>query len=586
MRAAIVVLAVLAPAVAVAEADTPATRLGAYERQALATALAQEGLVVDQAPAGKTIGQVHVVNLDVFSERDGFLQWFNLFHITTREFVIAREVLLAPGDPWDTEIAEETRRKIDDSLYTTLVVVAPVTNHSPDKVDLLVVTRDIWSLRLNTNYTYQENTLTDLSFALSENNILGFRKTVAFSFVMDLGDIFLGPTYIDKNVAGTRLRASSQAGVLVGRESGELEGHRSSTSVVYPLWSLRSKWGGEVNAGHFVGKIRFFSGTELDTYDNPDTPGIDEAVPRVYDRTTFAMNESIVRRWKRGDVIQQLRLGHSFTEQNNVVGDDFMFDAMTQAAFERDILPRSERVSAVFARYALFLNRFKVFRNIDSFELPEDVRLGPGVELELSSAFEVLGSDDNFQQGGVSVSYAAALSDDSRMRVVGSVSGRLDENPDSGKLELIDNLASAAAYWAGPMLFGWVRPVSEVTIAARINETNNGFLALGGANGLRGYVINEFTGQLRVRGNFELRTAPVKIWFTRFGAAAFYDAGHAADSFDELSLKHDVGVGIRTLTPQLQPFVFRFDYAVPLADGNRTGAGFPGKFTATIRQAF
>ena len=559
--------------------------LGAYERQALETALSRRGLELETEPAGKTIGDVHVVNLDVFSERDGFLQWFNIFHITTRAFVIEREVLLGPGDLWDSEIAEETRRKIDDSLYTTLVVVAPVKNGSPDRVDLLVVTRDIWSLRLNTNYTYQESTLTDLSFALSENNILGFRKTVAFAFVMDLGDIFLGPTYIDKNLAGTRLRMSSQAGVIIGRESGELEGHRSATGVEYPLWSLRSKWGGEVNAGHFVGKVRFFSGTELDTYDNPDTP-VEELVPRVYDRTTFAMNESVVRRWKHDDLIQQLRVGHSFSEQNNVVPDDFMFDPVTEAAFERDILPRSERVSAVFARYALFFNRFKVFRNVDTFELPEDIRLGPGVELELSSAFEALGSDENFQSGSISLSYAAALSDDSRLRLAGSVAGRLDENPDSGELELIDNVTSGAVFVAGPTLLDAFRLVGEAAIAARINETNNGFLALGGSNGLRGYVINEFTGQIRVRGNLELRTAPVKIWFTRFGAAAFYDVGHAADTFDELSLKHDVGFGIRTLTPQLQPFVFRFDYAVPLSTGNRTAAGFPGKFIATIRQAF
>jgi len=32
----------------------------------------------------------------------------------------------------------------------------PVKSAEPGKVDVLVVTRDIWSLRLNTQYTFQE----------------------------------------------------------------------------------------------------------------------------------------------------------------------------------------------------------------------------------------------------------------------------------------------------------------------------------------------------------------------------------------------------------------------------------------------
>ena len=47
---------------------------------------------------------------------------------------------------------------------------------SPGQVDLLVVTRDIWSLRFNTNFEYQGNALTLLETSLSENNLFGWRK--------------------------------------------------------------------------------------------------------------------------------------------------------------------------------------------------------------------------------------------------------------------------------------------------------------------------------------------------------------------------------------------------------------------------
>ena len=36
---------------------------------------------------------------------------------------------------------------------------------------MLVVTRDIWSLRLNTQYTFQQGSLTNLTMAFSENNL-------------------------------------------------------------------------------------------------------------------------------------------------------------------------------------------------------------------------------------------------------------------------------------------------------------------------------------------------------------------------------------------------------------------------------
>jgi hypothetical protein len=78
-------------------------------------------------------------------------------------------------------------------LETSVVVVIPVTSAQEGKVDMLVVTRDIWSLRLNTQYTFQQGSLTNLSIALSENNFLGRRSVFAAGFTMDQGAIATGP---------------------------------------------------------------------------------------------------------------------------------------------------------------------------------------------------------------------------------------------------------------------------------------------------------------------------------------------------------------------------------------------------------
>ena len=77
------------------------------------------------------------------------------------------------------------------------------------------------------------------------------------------------------------------------------------------------------------------------------------------------------------------------------------------------------------------------------------------------------------------------------------------------------------------------------------------------------------------------------IWFSRAGAVLFYDVGDAADCYrgcpNDLVLHQDVGVGGRMLLPQLQPYVFRFDWAIPLTGPT---AGFPGRFIAGVNQVF
>src|ERR1017187_10455723 len=50
--------------------------LGTLERGAVDAALAARGLTIDPAPAGKIIGTIHVVNLEVFQPGDGGFLFF------------------------------------------------------------------------------------------------------------------------------------------------------------------------------------------------------------------------------------------------------------------------------------------------------------------------------------------------------------------------------------------------------------------------------------------------------------------------------------------------------------------------------
>jgi hypothetical protein len=603
-------LCALGPATAAAQEAPPVTQpppaaeagpsrsLGSYERAALARALGERKLTIAPAASGKRVRAIHVVNLDVFGDEEGFLTWFNIFHRTSREHVVEREVLLRPGQPWDEELVDESRRKLRDSLFTTLVVIEPVVaaGGAPDEIDLLVVTRDIWSLRLNSRYEVQDGVVTDLSLSLSENNLLGYRKQVALVFDMNLGSFTLGPQYVDKNIAGSRLSLIAKADAVFTRggndlgpaiSEAELEGSRSYVLFAYPLWSLRVPWGAAIEARHFDGVARAFGpGPQLASYlfdpDGVPDSGDEVLLPYEYDERDLEIESTVTR--QLGDSVKhRLSAGHFLDVQRPETRNQFP-SAEAQAAFEADVLPRSERSSAVFARWTMFTPVYRVYRNIDSFDLSEDQRLGPEVSAEVASALEVIGSEANFVTGSASAAWTFDIAGDGMVRGSTGVSGRRQDG------EVIDKLVSATVTGVTPAVL-FARLAMRTTWSRRYDETNNRTFSLGGDSGLRGYSIGEFrtdgANAVRVLTNVELRTLPIRVLFARLGALAFWDAGHAANCYqgcdDPLRIYHDVGAGLRGLVPQLQPYVFRFDWAIPL---NGVNAGLPGRFIFGVQQIF
>ncbi|HKE13635.1 MAG TPA: hypothetical protein VKB80_02135, partial [Kofleriaceae bacterium] len=446
------------------------------------------------------------------------------------------------------------------------------------EVDLLVVTRDIWSLRMNSNYEVQEGTLSKLSLSLSENNLFGLRKQIAMVFNMDLGKYSIGPRYIDPNIAGTHLTLETHVDAVFNRYTSDLEGSQSATSFNYPLWSLSREWGAGIDISHFDAVRRSFLGAELRRYQTAD--GM--MVPWEYDERDLEVTSNVVRQLG-SSVKHRFAIGHKLSVQRPEVRDNFPGDDAAREEFERQVLPRSERSSAVFARYNLFVPTYAVFRNISSFDLAEDQRLGPDLGVEVGSALEALGSEVDFLYGSVTAGWTMALGRDGLVRVVGSASARRQDG------ELIDMLRSASIVAASPSFLG-MRLAGRATWSGLFDDTANRYFTIGGDDGLRGYAINQFVGYgpdaVRVQTNLELRTTAVPILFTRVGALLFWDTGHAADCYrgcpGALSLHQDVGGGLRVLVPQLQPYVFRFDWALPLTDAS----AFPGRFIAGVNQVF
>jgi hypothetical protein len=490
--------------------------LSSLERQSLRRTLASTKLELDPLPWGKVIERVEVINEAVFAEKN-WLRFFNLFHATTRPSVVRSEVVVESGEVWTDERVLEAARRVRDPLYTSVVVAVPVKTADPNTVVLLVVTRDIWSLRLNTKWDIQGNSLLGFTASLSENNFLGRRKTVAFGFTMDQGAISTGPLYIDKNFLREHIDLRARVEKIFTRKSLDVftpggmsvptgdpgglqddrtfnsEGTAATVTMSKVLWSLSSKWGygGSVAYRNAISRSYFFTG--LRSYDDPTTPEV-ETLPREHRMRTWSIRASITRQW--GDEIKHaLEMGYSVGSQRPSLLDTpaFQVDPLLLQHFREDVFPRDEVVSSPFIEYSFFWNKFTTVRNIDTYELAEDIRFGPNLTAGLSQTFKTLGSTNRFTRPSLSAGWSFPWGRDGFARISAGGQLRIQDG------NTVDNTATASVRATTPTL-SYVRLIGQLSFQTRWNDRSNLFYTLGSESGLRAYNISQFSGGYSLSG--------------------------------------------------------------------------------------
>jgi hypothetical protein len=597
-RLAALLLLLLAPAGALAEGYAD---LGALERGAVDTALGTRGLALDPAPAGKTIGAIVVVNLDVFQPADGVvLEWLNHFHRTTREQHIRRESLLLPGMVYDQALADETIRNLrnrtpysgKDPNLSSIVAILPVQSATPDRVDVLIVTRDMWSLRFNTDYNYEPGYLITLSTSLSENNLFGWRKQVTFTYLLNMGDMRAGPTYLDPNLLGTRIRLLAAFYEIWARRLGDVaagphEGASSWLRLEYPLYALSRRYGGFLDVSYTTSVARAISGTALRSFNpttgtctvpgEPDFAGADPTAGCAYRARVGGLSSGFTRSLQRPWFIHRFTIGNELGLNRPSFLPDF--PEAERDAFAQSFFGISERTSSLYLMYETFTPRYLTLRNLETYDLGEDQRIGPWVTLKLGRASTWLGSDADF--------FVLRTEAHMNLALLGGFQS-LGISWDSRRYRdgWRDQWVLGQLYAASPMIGRTVRVVLSGTLGFMADNVHRPRVFVGGLEGLRGYPVNAFWGYDYYTGHVELRTAPVALASLRLGAVVFADAGHAADAWGQLEIFGDAGVGGRLLIPQLNVEPARCDWAFPTRGYGEVKPGWPGRLYCGFRQAF
>ena len=555
-----------------------------YERETIHQALEVTGATEDPAPEGKIVEEILTRRLDVIEPRDPVPDFardiLNWFHATSRPFVVEREILQRVGKPWDPNRVDESERNLRAIRQLSFVLVVPVRGSRPDRVKLLVLTKDIWSLRLNSDLRFAGGELEYLLLAPSEENLLGSHQSVTARFSLEPDVLTFGFGYRFPRNFGTRASADVSAAVLVNRESGVAEGSTGSIAWKMPLRSTRDEWAWQGSFGWLKEVTRRFIGVEQAAFDATSTEAA-EAIPVEYVTDELVGRYAVTRSFGQ-------RLKDDFTV--GVEAQRFVFrapvvgGASRQVArdFEASLVPVSDSRVYPFISWNGYATDFLQITDFSTLALQENYRLGHDVYLKLAPIFEAVGSSRDLFGTYPGAAYTAALGD-GFARAYGEAAIEAEIDPD----RIADATVGVGGLVVTPR-FGIGRLVLDVYALQRFENFLNRRSTLGGEGRLRGYPTAAFLGENLVTANVEYRSRPFEIATLQLGAVAFFDAGNVRDNGEPFDVKQSVGAGMRLVIPQIDKSVLRFDWGFPLTPAPELGitSPFPGNFVITFRQAF
>ncbi len=539
----------------------------------------------EPAPEGKRIARVLVASEEVFSASDPFPEFLNVFHSRTREAVIERELLLDVGSAYSQERADESERNLRKLFILAVVRVLPVKLPGGE-LGLLVVTKDRWSLRLNSEFRFVGNLLQYLRLRPTEQNLFGRNQQLELDLVFRLDTLSVGQTFQDRRLLGGRLAFGETASLIFNRSSGALEGSSGQAVFGKPLLSLDTRWGFSTGAQWLVQRKRVFRGATVWQlpYDGLE-PGSD-SIPFIYDARSLSAEALVTR-----------SLGHAFKTDVSVGAGAFSrsyvpppesgLDSARAHWFVRNYLPRSESARYFTAQVKAYQARYQVMRDLDAFALSEDFQLGYSTLFQVRWAEPAWSSPTRFVELGATARYRLALLQDLASLTVAAAARYMPGSDEEGAPRgwVNKHLAVELLNYSPPFEGGRfvVRGLLDVSLA----DLDHRLLLLGGGNGLRGAPAELLSGRNLALMNLEYRTRPVELNTLYLGFVLFYDAGAAFNS-DLGEVTHTAGIGARLLIPQFNQEVIRLDLGLVIGNGRMSADRFSGSFGQVndLRPAF
>ena len=477
------------------------------------------------------VDSVEVLRQAVFEDEAAadhtLFRFANRWHVHTREALIRALLLFAEGDfVTERTLAESERLLRAKPFLADARIVAK--RRCGQRVELIVVTRDVWSRLPSIGGTRTGGKQT-FEVGLSDINLLG----TGTSFDIEVFDD-LDRRGLSFGLASDNLRAS-RIGTRLRFDDTE-DGDGAAASIGLPFYALDARRAWQVSARQTRRQESLFDGGEKSaTF----------AAERRFAEFSAGWAKGIV-----GGAAHRLRVGFSFDDQR-------------LAPLHGPLDGLADRIYAYpWVSFERVEDAFVKTRNLNRVQTTEDVLLGRHVTALVGYSPRGVGRTI------VNASYRNGLSrrDGEDILRYGTEIGGAWRSGDGRAENLVGTAWLRYRHGQGPRS----AMVVDAYAAAASGLTTDRRLYVGGDSGLRGYPNRFQAGNRRLRVSAEQRyyTDLYLLQTVRVAAAAFLDVGAAWRRGDDPRLLANVGVGLRLESTRTnRDVVYHMDVATPLVDG-------------------
>jgi hemolysin activation/secretion protein len=496
---------------------------------------------------GARFGLIRINAENVFDtskpgEDKALYKFTNRVHIKTHDGILENILLFESGDPFDPQVLLESERLLRDRGWIADAVIVPEAyNKDSNTVDVVVTTRDSWSLSSDISFG-RNGGKNHSGFGFEEKNLFGIGKRLLISHEsgVDRDRNLVG--FTDEKVLGSWVRLDA---VLASASDGT----SSSLNLGRPFFSLNTRWSFDT---------RFLDDERIDQMYDLGAP-VD-----VFQHLT--RTATIEGGWSRGLIDGRVRrwlvgLGY----------DRHIFGPALDSP-EPSALPDDRLLIYPFVGYQLIRDDFRRYFELNDMGRIEDVQLGLNLNARLGYSSPALGADRDALLLDVTARKGWLPSDAELLTMEFAASARRES------AGFKNTLVSTNATYYRKMFSKQMLTVSLDLMATSGLDLDQQVL-LGGDSGLRGYPLRYQSGTSRALLRLEQRHFtdwyPLKL--LRVGFAAFFDAGRTwgedPRGTPSRGMLYDVGLGLRLSSPRSsRGSVVHIDFAVPL-NGDESVSG-------------
>ncbi len=543
----------------------------AYERDLIARSLAALKLEIEPNPQGKIIERVAIVRQPIIEPSDPWPDFLNIFHVTTREHIVRQELLFKEGMRYSETLIRESARNLRllPMLFSTVRIVC-ARGTEPGRVIVVVITKDLWSLRLNSKFSIGGGVFNYLSLMPTEQNFLGYNQQLSLYTFIDRDTYSLGELYNVPRLFGTRLTVGESLNLRINHEKNETEGGFGSLVFGLPLFSLESKWGFSIGASFDLGILRLYRGTrplqQCYLLNN-----IEHCLDWKWNYNSFSAEALVVRSFGK-HYKTNLEFGYKLRSKTSSLPEDFPeVPTEVRKAFVENVLPHDDRAGEIVARLVFFEASYARLSNIQTYGLTEDFRIGPQLTAEVSWANPAFGFAQHSLWLSLTLGYRFLLGGHDILALSGNLAARYwpghqDADALASETDWVDRRAEIYLENVSPIILGLGRLLTRFDYVYSQYSAQNTLLSLGGDNTLRGFTSGFRSGERLFNVNLEFRSVPIVLWTLHWGVVIFYDGGDAYGykQADDFSYHQSLGLGIRGLFPQFDRQAVRLDFGIPL----------------------